>query len=141
MTFDGTFAGQHVIVLKDDGCNKIVISMEFVKRNRSYLKVKKMRSTISHSDKDQIETSSEIVLDAKVQIGDHFYRSNWVVANGRYDLLLGTPWHYTNEPTTNYENGRVTIGDVILMRRSPNHSRIEITNIRVKKFRSLIRKK
>lgn len=133
--------GKSVVALKDDGCNTNVISKAFVKQNRRLLKIRKTRSVINHSDKARTETSSEIVIGAEVEIGKHKYTSNWVVANSRYDLLLGMPWHTETNPQTDYDSQSVQVGDVVLPRKSIVDPNLTITNIGVKKFRSLLRMK
>lgn len=49
--------------------------------------------SINHSSRDVTVQTNEIVLDTEIQIGDHKYKSNWIVADCRYDVLLGMPWH------------------------------------------------
>ncbi len=46
---------------------------------------------ISHSDKHQSEKSEEIDCNARLVIEDSPYESNFVIANCRYDVLLGMP--------------------------------------------------
>lgn len=89
----GSVEGQQVTVLKDDGCNTNVIAKSFVDRHRDLVQTHKAVFTISHSNKRSIEKASEIVLNTEIQIGDHKYKSDWVVANCRCDIMLGMPWH------------------------------------------------
>lgn len=91
ITLFGTVAGQQVTVLKDDGCNTNVISRTFVNRNRHLFNIKKTSVTIHHSNKKIIEKAEDVIVDAEIEIGSHTYRSNWIVADCRYDILLGMP--------------------------------------------------
>lgn len=141
ITLCGTLAGQQLTILKDDGCNTNVLSKTFVNKNRHLLNIQKEQSVISHSDKDYIETSSDIVVDAEVEIGCYKYRSNWVVANSRYDMLLGMPWHEEANPDTDYSSKTVWVGNVTLTARTDKDDRIKVGDLGVKKFKSLLRKK
>lgn len=47
------------------------------------------------SYKGHLKTCNEVVIDAKISLGDHQYPSNFVVTNRRYDALLGMLWHYS----------------------------------------------
>lgn len=69
---------------------------------------------ISHSNKQSSEVTNRVVPKTKVQIGDHVYESNWAVANTRYDLLLGMPWHEAVEPTIDYERKIIKVNDIVL---------------------------
>lgn len=44
-----------------------------------------------------------IVMNATIQIGKHFYTSNWAVFNSRYEVLLGMALHTDVNPTIYYE--------------------------------------
>lgn len=137
----GVIAGHQVIVLKDDGCNTNVLSRSFVKANRDILDVRSSSATINHSNRNSVEHSSEIVVDAEIEIGPHKYRSNWVVSDCRYDVLLGMPWHQDTCPKMDYETGELKIGNSVLpLHRDPSRD-VTISNLGVKKFRSLLRKK
>lgn len=76
-----------------------------------------------------------------MEIGEHTYTSNWVVANCRYDFLHGTPCHYKNNPTTDYARGTVTIDGKTIKKRTSLEPTIKVTNISAKKFRSIMREK
>ena len=43
---------------------------------------------VKHSSKESNEVAPKIFIGATLQIGDHFCKSNWFVANCRYDVLL-----------------------------------------------------
>lgn len=88
ITLDGVIVGQQVVSLKDDGCNTNVLSKTFVDRNRQHLDIRKTTFLIQHYNKESNEQAPEVVIDAEIQIGSHFCRSNWIVAECRYDVLL-----------------------------------------------------
>lgn len=137
----GTVAGQQVNVLKDDGCNTNVMSTSFVNKNRHLLNIAKKSAIINHSNSKTTEKASEIVLETEVEIGPLKYRSNWIVADCRYDILLGMPWHVHCKPSIDYETGELKTGNVILPTHKDSSRTIKVQNIVVKKFRSLLRKK
>lgn len=133
--------GKSVVALKDEGCNTNVISKEFVKQNRRFLKIRKMHSVISHSDKNSSEWSSEIVIEAELEIGRHKYTSRWVVSNSRYDHLLGMPWHTEKNPQIDLDTQTIRANDVVLPRKSIICPNLIISNLGVKKFCSLLKRK
>lgn len=134
--------GEKVRILKDDGCNTNIISSDFVNKHRSKLDVRRYNLTIHNSNKATQEEATEIVWDTEIKIGNTAYRSNWAVAQTRYDVLLGMPWHKENNPNINYSTKEVLV-DGIQLPRDPTEeeARVEVTNIGVKKFRSILRKK
>ncbi len=94
---DGLLHGKRVRVLKDDGCNTNVISQEFFERNRKEYNWKNCIVEVSNSQKG----SSEAILGATLTIGNHSYKSNWLVAYCRYDVRLVMPWHVAYNPSIN----------------------------------------
>lgn len=91
-TLCGTVVGQQVVVLKDDGCNTNVMSTSFVNKNLHLVNIKGTSVTINHSNREVTEDVNEIVVDAEIQMGSHKYKSSWIVADCRFDVLLGMPW-------------------------------------------------
>lgn len=137
----GTIVGQQVTVLKDDGCNTNVISKSFVKRYCHLLQVRRTSFSIFHSNKQSTEEATHVILDAEIQLGNHVYRSNWIVAGCRYDILLGMPWHIQCVPSVDYKLGTVKVGESELPTFRCTDRTTEVHNIGVKKFRSLTRRK
>lgn len=90
---------------------------------------------------DTQEVSSEMVIDAIAIIGGHVYRFNWTVEHCRYFVLLGMPWNVANKPLLDYEIQIVKVGGLQLPRMKKEDSHIRVTNMGVKKFRSMLRKK
>jgi hypothetical protein len=84
--------------LKDDGCNTNVVSKKFVQQNAGAFKTMCRNVTVNHSAEDKVEQAIHILLEGKLMIVNHEYVSNFVVANCRYDLLLGMPWHVAQDP-------------------------------------------
>ena len=137
----GTVKGQTVDILKDDGCNTNVMSSSFIKKHGHLLTLKKDNLSITHSENKTTETATQLVLDAEVRIGAHQYRSNFAVVNCRYDILLGMPWHKSENPSVDYAGKKVRVNGLELPRRpSPEKLEAGITNLSIKKFRSVIRK-
>lgn len=65
--------------LKDDGFNTRVMSKAFLGADRDSFRVKKSPTVLSYSKKDTMEIAHEVVVDAELRIGSHWYRSNFVV--------------------------------------------------------------
>lgn len=113
---------------------------DFARRNGKCLKIVNANLEIDHSSGDSSEVTSGIVVDAILQIGKHQYLSNWAIANCRYDVILGTPWHVDNNVITDYGNQVLTVnGRFIPVPKSINN-KVKISNIGIKNFRSFIRK-
>lgn len=135
ITLIGFIAGRQVVVLKDDGSNTNVISKSFVDANRDLLYVLPSPANINHSKRNSVEETIEIVIDAEVGIGSHKYRSNWIVSDCRYDILLGMPWHHNAYRRINYETGELKGGTYMLTLHKALSRAIAVSNIGVKKFR------
>ena len=138
---NGSLGGIRVKVLKDDGCNTNVVSQEFFRRNRKNFNWKGCNVEVSHSHKGSVENSSQVILGATLTIGKHSYKSNWLVASCRYDVLLGMPWHVAHNPYINYKSRTVKIGNDELNNGKPQIPRAKVLNLSVKKFRNLVQKK
>lgn len=137
----GELRGYNVNILKDDGCNTNVISSDFVRKHRKELDIRACNLTIHHSNKEIEETATEVVWDTEVRIGNSVYRSNWVVSETRYDVLLGMPWNEEIDPRINYCTKQVIV-DILQL---PNEKtkigkRVEIGNIGVKNFDRFLEK-
>lgn len=133
--------GQQVSILKEDGCNKNVISRDFVNKHKHILNVQRTSATIRHSSKKVVEKNEEMVIGAEVEIGTHRYSSNWVVADCRYDVMLGVPWHVACQPKVDYDSGKLSTNGIDLPTVRDPSDTVKVHNLGVKKFRSLLRKK
>ncbi len=135
---EGLMEGEKVRVLKDDGCNTNIISNEFFQRNCGLLKWKHCDIEVKNSSKESNELATKIVLGGTLQIGDHLYKSNWLVANCRYDILLGMPWHVETKPKIDYQKKNFIVENSDILkdeRRIGTHA--EIDNITIKQFRKI----
>lgn len=94
--------GQELRVLKDDGWNTNILPFNFLKRNKQYLNVKKTNTFIKHFDRAWKEKSSEMIVDTEAEIGNHKYRSNFAIAECRYDILLGISWYNETNPKPDF---------------------------------------
>lgn len=92
-----------VRVLKDDRCNTNVISREFFESHADCFDVAERRVEVSHSKKGNTETATKVVLNARLICGEHVYNSNFAIANCRYNVLLGMPWHVSCKPKIRHE--------------------------------------
>lgn len=95
---------------------------------------------LRHSNSDSVETGNVLIHDAHVNIGSYEYVSSFIVANCRYDFLLGSPWHWKEQPTTQYREGVLNVGGCILTSKKGKHDSCCISSISVKKFRRLLHK-
>lgn len=66
-----------------------VMSRELVNRYRGIFRIKPVQTIIIHSTWTSREKETEGVFNAEVKIGHHRYKSNWVLADGRYDIVIG----------------------------------------------------
>jgi hypothetical protein len=134
--------GKSFRVLKDDGCNTDVMSYEFFKRYKKLLRWKSCEVEVRHSKSGLSENSSTVVLGATLNIRNHKYISNWLVADCRYDLLLGMPWHVSNNPVVNYQKRFIKIGNgIINVPREKRKLSTEAMNMSVNEFRRLVNQK
>ena len=144
----GKLNGVSARVLKDDGCSTNVISRRFFGLHRQRFQVRKASVVVNHSNEDTSENSSHVVLNGTLSIGSHTYTSSWVVANCRYDVMLGMPWHVAHNPQIDYVKRNVNVkGDVIKLCSDENgrtgsiDESVKVTNLGVKKFRQMLKKK
>ena len=75
-----------------------------------------------------------------MKVGPHTYKSTFVVADCRYDVLLGMPWRVENKLFVDYKNQRVRIGDLVLAVPEETTASLKVQHISVKKFRKICRK-
>lgn len=77
-----------------------------------------------------------MVNDATLIVGKHLYRSNLMVSDSRYDVLLGIPCHVEKFPTVYYRLLRVFIGADHIPEDVDTPNVIIISSVGVKKCRS-----
>ncbi len=90
------------------------MSNKFFRANREKFNWENCNVEASNSMKDSFENVSKVVLEATLKIGKHFHKSNWLVANCRYDILLGMPWHVTYNHSIDYRKKNITVGTEVL---------------------------
>ena len=113
-----------------------------MRNNRKLFKIAKVRSCENHSQKDTSEESGELIISGTLKLGTHVYTSSCVVANGRYGVLLGMPWHVAHNRRIEYVQRVVQVGGGEIPVDSfgdERVSKIQVTNLSVKKFRRLHR--
>ena len=141
IVLDGLLEGKKVSVLKDDGCNTNVVSRDFFEKNRGLFKWKECDVEVRHSKSGSVENSSEVILGGTLIIGKHSYKSNWLVANCRYEVLLGMPWHVAHNPLIDYSQRIVKVNsDELIPHEEVCKQKNQVTSMSVKKFRSLLKK-
>ena len=142
LVLSGTMNGLSVKVLKDDGCNTNVVSREFLAkyRSRNIFEVCQGYVRVQHSQKETKEEASEVILNGTLRLGAHTYTSSWIVANCRYDVLLGMPWHVAHNPSIDYEKRIFKVGPHVIPALRKNCEKLQVTNLGVKSFRKMVRK-
>ena len=96
--FDGTINGIPCTILKDDGASTNILSKSFYNQHKNSFETMKENISVSHSAQDSIEKCCEVTEPSIVKIRNHEYESKFVLADIRYDVILGTPWHKDVEP-------------------------------------------
>jgi hypothetical protein len=140
---NGTLNGKNVRILKDDGCNTNVVSRKFVQSNAEAFKTMCRNVTVTHSAEDRVEQATQIIMDGRLKVGNHEYLSNFVVANCRYDVLLGMPWHVASNPRVSYTAREVQLNDGALpvSTGAEEFGRVaKVHNMSIKRFRRELRK-
>lgn len=81
-----------------------------------------------------------MILNETLRTGSDTYKTNWLVSNCRYDVLLGIPWHVKFKPTVRYviitfrvNNSKKSIGPST--KTEEQAFSVEVTSLSVKKFR------
>ncbi len=141
LVLEGSLDGHKIRILKDDGCNTNVVPHEFSQANREKFNWEKCNVEVSHSMKDSIENDSSVLLAATLRIDKHFYKSNWLVANCRYDILLGMQWHVTYNSSIDYQKKTVSVDTEVLSKTKQRRNTVEVMNVSVKKFKNMCGKK
>lgn len=95
---------------------------------------------VLHSSNEADEKECTVVDSIVLNIGEHSYESRFVVADTRYDVILGTPWHHDVEPKTNYKDSSIEIEGLKIFGKKVDES-CSINNISVSGFRKLMKKK
>lgn len=140
LVMKGTFNGLPARVLKDDGCTSNVVSREFASAHEHLLKFSPVLIDVNHSKQGANEIATELIANGTVCIGSYSYTGNWIVADCRYDILLGMPWHTEERPETDYVCRTVRVRKHKLCA-SPvaRSSPFSVTNLGVKRFRKMLR--
>ncbi len=92
-----------------------------------------------HSQKGSVEKSSKVTLGARLTIRMHSYKSNCLVENCRYDVLLVMSWHFAQNLSINNEKWIVKVGENELATDSKDAIKANILNLSVKKFRNMMK--
>lgn len=128
--------------MKGDGCNTNVISKSFFEWHKHMLNVKESHACISYCMKDFTKQPEHVLAQTTLELGDLKYNSNWVVSSLRYDITLDMSWHQENNQNADYKKGTITVTGHTLPILNPVESgNIQITNITVKNFRKMIRRR
>lgn len=141
LVLEGTFNGIPARVLKDDGCTSNVVSKEFAEAHQESLTLTPVLVDVNHSKQDAHEIATEMIANGTVRIGSYSYSGNWIVADCRYDVLLGLPWHTEEAPCIDYEGRTIALkGTVLCASPVPRFSPLRVNSLAVKRFRRLLRR-
>lgn len=86
----------------------------------------------------------KVILHENIRVGKHLYRLYYAVADCRYDFMLGMPWQKEATPVVDYSNSSVSVGGELLLLQlfaAKVRRLIQFTNLRVKRFQRLLKKK
>lgn len=114
IVLDGELEGVKVVVLKDDGYNTNVVSNNFVSRHANLFNLRNCPMVVFHSKTDSTEKATSVIVQGMLKLGEHEYVSNCAVADFRYYVLLGMPWHVTHQPEVNYAGSIVAVDGALL---------------------------
>lgn len=64
---------------------------------------------VIHFQADWQDTATEMVVNSTLRNGNHFYTGERIVADERYDILMGIPWHTGCNPHTDYLPHKVVV--------------------------------
>lgn len=131
VTLIGTAAGQQVTLLKVKGRHTNVLSKYFVHRHQKLLKVILVPINVKYFNVQNTENLEEVYLDAGTDIDDHQYVSNQVVADCRYNVLLGTLWHVSCNQKMDYATSFLRAGGNVLPSVWDNNSSSKAHNLKV----------
>lgn len=127
---NGVLVRCQLTVLKDDGGNKDVLPKSFVDRFRANLDDRETSFVIHHSNKENTKESREIVINAVLKLGSNNYKSNWVVEDSPYDVMLGVPWNVHTKPSVYCTLGTLRLGKKILPTTQSSDTRLDfITSV------------
>ena len=144
LVLNGTLNGFKVKVLKDDGCNTNVVGKDFLKsqKGRNLFQIREEKVIVEHSKQGTREDATHVLINGTLRLGAHTYTSNWIVADCRYDVLLGMPWHVANNTDIDYVSRIVKVRDVVIpVADTFVYDEVRVTNMGVRSFRKLLRRK
>ncbi len=140
LVLGGSLNGKVVQILKDDGGSANLVSHEFFKRNSGAFDVISCDIELSHSKKSLVQKSSAVTLGAISKIGNNDYKSNWLVADCGYDVLLGMPWHVAHNPVIDYRKRVVKAGQDDLNTISSTDTELKVTSLSMRNFRKIVKR-
>ena len=99
IVFGGTANRIEATILKDDGCNTNVISRDFYHKYATAFNAETIEGVkIQHSSRSSSENANTVLKNVNIAICNHRYISDFLVADSRYDIILGTLWHIERSP-------------------------------------------
>lgn len=125
-------------ILKDDRASTNLISKDFYNRYKEHIVVEEASISLSHSSKSNEETDCKVTKKLTIRMGEHEYRSNFVLGDTRYNIILGTPSHNDLSPDTDYESRTIRIGNVSIQGKMDLLTRTSVSNISIRGFRKLV---
>lgn len=77
--------------LKDNDCTSNVTSRHFVSAHRDKFVFRPILRAVRDSKAGLQEIASKVVVNGTLCIGFHHHTGDWIVADARFDILLGMP--------------------------------------------------
>lgn len=106
--------------------------------------MKKSIVVVHYSKEESDKKFSQVEVNGTLKIKTNNYTSSWVVADCRYDVLLGMLWHVANNPSIALVNLVVQVCDekILAGRKSLSviNKRVTVNNMSVKLFCSFLKK-
>ncbi len=127
--------------MKDDGASTNILSKRFYERNSHLFTIKKSNLRISHSSSEKEEKRCAMTDHAKIKIGEHEYTSRLVLANIRYDIILGMPWRKDVKPGVQYAPRTIHISRQMIKAKEQRPENELVNQVSIRKFRRILKRK
>lgn len=140
MVLSGVFNDIPTRILKDDGCTSSVISREFAEVHRNKFAFCPILMDLCHSKQGSRGIATKMTASGTLGIGNQSYTADWIVADARYDVLLGISWNVDCNQKADYQ-ARTVIVDGFevsaqpVLRRNTRH----VQSMGVKQFLRVLR--
>lgn len=70
--------------------------------------------SLSHSSNGSDEVYCEMIDVSTIQIGEHLYKSKFMMADTRFDVIPGTILHKDMNPSASYGTCTIEVGNEVI---------------------------